>query len=199
MEGKKDIAKILVTGPFNAGKTTLIKYVTSEQLLSKDVKATDSLARFKAMTTVGLDFGVLHVDETLDVHLFGTPGQARFNFMWKLLAKGALGTIFLIDSSSQRAIDEGKLMYEYYRKQSDTPIIIGATKQDLEGAKDVDTITLELGIQENHTVIGCDPRKKEDSKLLVLSLLQQVILDEEDDDDDDDDMQFDDDDDFEFL
>jgi len=195
MENKKDIAKILVTGPFSAGKTTLIKYVTSEQLLSKDVKTTDRLAKFKAMTTVGLDFGVLHVDDSLDVHLFGTPGQVRFNFMWKLLARGSLGTIFLIDSSSQRAIDEGRLMYEYYRKQSDAPIIIGATKQDLEGAKDIDSLTLELGIHEKHTVIACDPRKKEDSKLLVLSLLQQVIFDEEEDEG----IQFDDDDDFEFL
>ncbi|MDQ7058835.1 MAG: ATP/GTP-binding protein [Ghiorsea sp.] len=193
--GNKDIAKILVTGPFNAGKTTLIKYVTSEQLLSKDVKATDRLAKFKAMTTVGLDFGILHVDDSLDVHLFGTPGQARFNFMWKLLAKGALGTIFLIDSSSQRAIDEGKLMYEFYRKQSNTPIIIGATKRDIKGAKDIDALTIELGIDKIHAVIPCDPRKKEDSKMLVLSLLQQVIFDEEEEES----LRLDDDDDFEFL
>ncbi|MDQ6977147.1 MAG: ATP/GTP-binding protein, partial [Ghiorsea sp.] len=130
-----------------------------------------------------------------DVHLFGTPGQARFNFMWKLLAKGALGTIFLIDSSSQRAIDEGKLMYEFYRKQSNTPIIIGATKRDIKGAKDIDALTIELGIDKIHAVIPCDPRKKEDSKMLVLSLLQQVIFDEEEDES----LRFDDDDDFEFL
>jgi len=171
---KKDVAKILVTGPFAAGKTTLIRFVSSEQLLSRDVKATDALARFKAMTTVGLDFGILHVDETLDVHLFGTPGQSRFNFMWKLLSRGALGTVFLVDSSSQRAIDEGKLMYQFYRQQADTPIVIGATHRDVAGARDLQTLADALGIQ-NNTVIPCDPRQKEDSKMLVLALLQQVI------------------------
>jgi len=184
----KDIAKILVTGPFNAGKTTLIKFVTSEQLLSRDVTSTDRLAKFKAMTTVGLDFGILHVDDTLDVHLFGTPGQARFNFMWKVLSRGALGTIFLIDSSSQRAIDEGKLMYQYYCDKSDAPIVIGATKRDIEGARDLGDLAEELGVKK-HAIVACDPRNKEDSQLLVLSLLKQVI-DETQDDIEDDDFDF---------
>jgi len=195
----KDIAKILITGPFNAGKTTLIKFVTSEQLLSKDVKATDRLAKFKAMTTVGLDFGVLHVDDTLDVHLFGTPGQSRFNFMWKVLAKGALGTIFLIDSSSQRAIDEGRLMYQFYRRQSDNPIVIAATKRDLDGALGLEALAKELGV-ENNSIIPCDPRKKDDSKMLVLSLLQQVIDHAEGDHDEEPNIVEDDfDDDFDFA
>jgi len=66
---KKDIAKILITGPFNAGKTTLIKFVSDEQVSGKDVQTTDTLAQYKSMTTVGLDFGILHVDEELDVHI----------------------------------------------------------------------------------------------------------------------------------
>ncbi|MDQ6991475.1 MAG: ATP/GTP-binding protein [Mariprofundaceae bacterium] len=177
---QKDIAKILVTGPFAAGKTTLIRFVSSEQLLSKDVKATDALSRFKAMTTVGLDFGILHVDDNLDVHLFGTPGQSRFNFMWKVLSRGALGTIFLIDSSSQRAIDEGKKMYKYYRGKSDDPIVIGATHRDKEDARDLDALADELGAQDAN-MIPCDPRNKEDSKMLVLALLEEVMRDEADD------------------
>jgi len=171
---QKSIAKILITGPFNAGKTTLIRYVSDEQTSGKDVQATDALAQYKSMTTVGLDFGILHVDEELDVHLFGTPGQARFNFMWKILSKGALGTIFLIDSSSQRAIDEAKKMYQFYRELSDMPIIIGATKRDLPDAKDLDALALELDTGDT-PIIPCDTRKPDDSRLLVLSLLEEII------------------------
>jgi len=171
---RKEIAKILITGPFNAGKTTLIRHISDEQSSGKDVQATDVLAQFKGMTTVGLDFGILHVDDTLDVHLFGTPGQSRFNFMWRILSKGALGTIFLIDSSSQRAIDEGKSMFQYYRERSDDPIIIGATKRDEPNAKPIDVLVKELNVGDT-TVIPCDPRKVEDSKTLVLSLLQAII------------------------
>jgi small GTP-binding protein len=171
---KKDIAKILITGPFNAGKSTLIKFVSGEQTSGKDVQATDALAQYKSMTTVGLDFGILHVDDELDVHLFGTPGQARFNFMWKILSKGALGTIFLIDSSSQRAIDEGKVMYKFYRELSDMPIVIGATKRDLPEAKELDALAIELDTGDT-PIIPCDPRKKDDSKMLVLALLQSIL------------------------
>ncbi len=173
-ENKKEIAKILITGPFNAGKTTLINFISDEQTSGKDVQATDALAQYKSMTTVGLDFGILHVDDELDVHLFGTPGQARFNFMWKILSKGALGTIFLIDSSSQRAINEGKIMYKFYRELSDMPIIIGATKRDLPSAKELDDLARELDTGDA-PIIPCDSREKEDSKLLVLSLLQEII------------------------
>jgi len=173
----KEIAKVLITGPFNSGKTTLIKLVSDEQLTGNDVEATDELAQFKGMTTVGLDFGVLHVDDELDVHLFGTPGQARFNFMWKTLSKGALGTILLIDSSNQKAIDEAKEMYQFYRELSDMPIIIGATKQDFPESKSIQHIASELGIDDAR-IIPSNPCIKEDSKDLIIALLEEIIENE---------------------
>ncbi len=178
--GEKNIAKILITGPFNAGKTTLIKFISSEQLLSRDVLTSDRLAKFKPMTTVGLDFGILHVNEMLDVHLFGTPGQARFNFMWEVLSRGALGTIFLVDSSSTRAIHEGCLMYryycehQYYHSENHAPIVIGATKRDVEGAVELHRLAAALQVPRE-AIIPCDPRKKEDSKMLVTTLLERII------------------------
>ena len=170
----KEIAKVLITGPFNSGKTTLIKHVSDEQLMGNDVETTDELAQFRAMTTVGLEFGILHIDDELDVHLFGTPGQARFNFMWKTLSKGALGTILLVDSSNQKAIDEAKLMYQFYAELSNMLIIIGATKQDLPQAKSVQFIASELGIDERF-VFPCNPCLKEDSKNIIIALLEEII------------------------
>lgn len=174
---KKDIAKILITGPFNSGKTTLIQYVSDEQLTSNDVETTGELAQYKTMTTVGLDFGILHVDDELDVHLFGTPGQARFNFMWKTLSKGALGTVFLVDSSNQDAIDEAKEMLQFYRELSDAPIIICATKQDSPQAKSIHHIASELSVDVGR-VTTCNPCIKEDSKKVIINLLEEIIADE---------------------
>lgn len=170
----KEIAKILITGPFASGKTTLIKFVSEEQFSGKEVNTSDALARYKAMTTVGLDFGILHVDDMLDVHLFGTPGQSRFNFMWEILSKGAMGTVFLIDSSSDRAIDEAKKMLNFFRAKANLPIVIGATKQDLEGAKSLAEISTLLNLK-NEAIIPCDARLKDDSKTLIMTLLLEVI------------------------
>ncbi len=186
---EKSIAKILVTGPFNAGKTTLIRFITDEQLLSRDVETTDRLATFKPLTTVGLDFGILHVNDQLDVHLFGTPGQARFNFMWEVLSRGALGTVFLVDSSNESAIEEGRLMcryyraHQYYHTRSEAPLIIGATKRDQPGAVALEELSERLEIPED-MIIPCDPRKKEDSTMLVACLLEQLIRNEEPDEED---------------
>jgi len=99
MSQQRQALKIVITGPVNAGKTTLIQHLSDTTMASTDVLATDGVAALKALTTVGLDFGILKVDDKLEVHLFGTPGQERFNFMWNILGKGALGAVFLVDSA----------------------------------------------------------------------------------------------------
>jgi len=169
------IAKILVTGPFGSGKTTLIKQVSDEQFSGKDVATTDELAQYKGMTTVGMDFGIIHVDESLDVHLFGTPGQARFNFMWKILSKGALGGIFLVDSASERALAEAELMIKVWSDLPDFRVVVGATKQDVAGATPLEGLSQRLNLGDI-PVFAIDARSKEDNRLLVMSLLQEILL-----------------------
>lgn len=89
--------KILFSGTTGAGKTTAIGAVSEIPPLSTDVRNTDaSLA--KNMTTVGLDYGELTLDNGEKLRLYGTPGQKRFDFMWKILSRGALGLIILIDN-----------------------------------------------------------------------------------------------------
>ncbi|HXH72412.1 MAG TPA: ATP/GTP-binding protein [Mariprofundaceae bacterium] len=169
------IAKILVTGPFGSGKTTLIKHVSDEQFSGKDVPTTGDLAQYKGMTTVGMDFGILHVDDGLDVHLFGTPGQARFNFMWKILSKGALGGIFLVDSASERALAEAKEMIKVWSDLPDFPVVVGATKQDMAEAISLDELAQRLNLGDI-PVFVVDARSREDNRMLVMSLLQQILI-----------------------
>lgn len=172
-------AKIIVSGPFGSGKTTLIKHVSDEQFSGKDVPTTGDLAQYKAMTTVGLDFGILNIDDELSVHLFGTPGQARFSFMWKILAKGALGGILLVDSASDRAIEEAKAMIHAWDDIADFPLIIGATKQDLEEAMPLEKLaeTLNSG---DVPIFAVDARERDDNRMLVMSLIQEIMLADQD-------------------
>jgi uncharacterized protein len=90
--------KILFTGTTGAGKTTAIGAVSEIPPLSTDVRNTDA-AFSKAMTTTGLDYGELRLDNGEKLRLYGTPGQPRFDFMWKILSRGALGLVILIDNS----------------------------------------------------------------------------------------------------
>jgi uncharacterized protein len=90
--------KIIITGTVGAGKTTAIAAVSEIAPISTDVRNTDQSVH-KDFTTVGLDYGELTLDNGEKLRLYGTPGQMRFDFMWKILAQGALGVLILIDNS----------------------------------------------------------------------------------------------------
>jgi len=171
----KQIVKLVITGPVNAGKTTMVQNLSDSQIAATDVAATDQVSQLKAMTTVGLDFGILKIDDGLELHLFGTPGQARFNFMWNILSKGAIGAIFLVDSTSDESLQEMRKMYDYFTEHVDLPAIVGATKQDLDGAKSVEQIADALNMNQD-LVLPVDAREKEGSKMLALTLLGNALI-----------------------
>lgn len=172
------IAKILISGPFGSGKTTLIKHVSDEQFSGNDVPTTGELAQYKSMTTVGMDFGILRVDENLDVHLFGTPGQSRFSFMWKILSRGALGGILLVDTASDRALVEAQQMIKTWTGIPDFPLVIGATKQDIPSSISLEELTAILD-SGDIPMFAVDAREREDNRMLVMALLQEILLSEQ--------------------
>src|SRR5574342_94928 len=94
--------KMVVTGPFNSGKTQFIKSVSEIDVVSTERKITVDAERVKNATTVAMDFGRITVDDNLVLYLFGTPGQRRFDFMWEILSEGMLGFIVLIDSTDRK-------------------------------------------------------------------------------------------------
>jgi len=188
---EKQIVKLVITGPVNAGKTTMVQNLSDSQVAATDVAATDSVADLKAMTTVGLDFGILKIDDQLELHLFGTPGQARFNFMWNILSRGAIGAVFLVDSTSEESMTEMKKMFAYYSEHVNLPVIVGATKQDLPGAKSIDDIATLLNLGDV-MIVPVDAREKEGSKMLALTLLGNALVEAGADEDFDDEMEYDD-------
>lgn len=95
MAGEKRY-KIVVFGSFGAGKTTLIQTLDPE---SKHVET----ACAGGTTTIALDFGRIQVNGN-HIHIFGTPGQERFEFAREIIGKGMDGAILLIDATS--AVDD---------------------------------------------------------------------------------------------
>ncbi|MCP4231131.1 MAG: GTP-binding protein, partial [bacterium] len=69
--------KVVVTGGFSSGKTTLIRTVSEIPVVSTEKQMTDSKQFVKNKTTIVMDFGRITVDMDTIVYLFGTPGQDR--------------------------------------------------------------------------------------------------------------------------
>jgi len=84
--------KIVVFGAFGAGKTTLIKTLDPA---SSHVEAQCS----GGTTTIALDYGRVQANG-IHIHIFGTPGQERFEFAREIIGRGMDGAILLVDTTN---------------------------------------------------------------------------------------------------
>jgi small GTP-binding protein len=117
--------KIVVFGAFGAGKTTLVKTLDPE---STHVEADCA----GGTTTVALDFGRVLIDG-YHIHIFGTPGQERFEFAREIIGKGMDGAILLIDATSP----VNDFIHHLHDSLSSAkiPFVIFLTKCDTIGAR----------------------------------------------------------------
>ena len=88
--------KIIFAGSMGAGKTTAIKALSDKEVISTDVANSDKKAHNKLLTTVGIDYGQILLPPDTKVGLYGTPGQERFELVWRVVTEGALGAIVLL-------------------------------------------------------------------------------------------------------
>ena len=167
--------KIVVTGPFNSGKTELIRSVSEIDVVSTEKKVTSEAERVKESTTVAMDFGRITVDDDLVLFLFGTPGQKRFDFMWEILSEGMLGFIVMIDSTRPETFREARSILETFRAYAPTPYIVAANKQDLPDAWELDDIRLALRLDPKIKILACTAKKKSSVKTVLMELLYSIL------------------------
>ena len=106
--------KIIFTGPVGVGKTTAISAISDIPPVSTDAFASDMTAGRKDHTTVAMDYGVIQLDEDTKIHLYGTPGQERFDFMWQILSKGGMGLILLLDNTRGNPLKDLKFFLDSF-------------------------------------------------------------------------------------
>jgi small GTP-binding protein len=171
--------KMVVTGPYNAGKTEFIRSVSEIDVVSTERKVSSDVERIKDSTTVAMDFGRITVDEDLVLYLFGTPGQRRFDFMWEILSEGMLGFIVLVDSTRPETFREARTILETFRAYAPTPYIVAANKQDCSDAWDVEDMRHALRLDSKVKLLSCVAVQKEAVKTILLELLYSILAEME--------------------
>ncbi|PWH14070.1 MAG: GTP-binding protein [Anaerolineae bacterium] len=172
--------KMVVTGPFNAGKTAFIKTVSEIDVVSTERKITHESEKVKDTTTVAMDFGRITIDDDVVLYLFGTPGQRRFDFMWEILSEGMLGFIVMVDSCRPETFREARSILETFRAYAPTPYVVAANKQDLKDAWDLEDMRIALRLDSSVKLLPCVATDKESVKTILLELLYQVLQEMED-------------------
>ena len=168
--------KIVVTGPYDAGKTTLIRTISEITVLSTERKVThEAEAELKGHTTVAMDFGRLTVADDLVLHLFGTPGQRRFDFMWEILAEGMLGFVVLVDDSRLESFDDAQAIVDFFRDVAEVPYVVAVNKVATTAEKAVSHARHRLRIPDGTRVVTVDARDREAVKGVLLELLEAVL------------------------
>lgn len=167
--------KILFTGTMGAGKTTAIAAVSETPPIVTDVHNTDTSVA-KARTTVGLDYGQLTLPGGDRVRLFGTPGQARFDFLWQVLAKNALGLIVLTDNSRPDPLADLSVYLDGFTSQLDQmPCVIGVGRLDTHASPDLDAYNDRVARHGRVLpVLPVDVRRRDDVVLMIDLLLAQI-------------------------
>ncbi|MEN8260814.1 MAG: ATP/GTP-binding protein [Pseudomonadota bacterium] len=168
--------KIIFTGPVGAGKTTAIASISDMPPLTTDAAASDMTKQRKAATTVAMDYGIMELKGDEKIHLYGTPGQERFDFMWDILTTGGIGLIILLDNTRADPFQDMRFFLDAFVNFIDsTSVAIGVTQMDISSYPTIDDYHLYLrDTPLNPPIFSVDARVKEDVSLLVQSLLYSL-------------------------
>lgn len=170
--------KIVVTGPFSSGKTTLIKTISQVTVLGTDREVTDETRVIKRSTTVAMDFGKITIEDGVCLHLFGTPGQQRFDVMWEILSEGMVAFILLVRADVATSVAEARSILETFRGFADVPFVVGVTHAEevpADGEDIIASVRHSLGVGHEVPVVLCDPRSRTQVKEVLLAALVSVL------------------------
>lgn len=164
--------KIVITGPFSAGKTRFIKAISEIDVVSTERKITRRIEGItKKTTTVAMDYGRVTFDDVV-LHLHGTPGQARFDFMWDILAQEMDGFVLLVDSADLDTVDEARELIDMFTSAHAVPYVIAANKQDMDGAASPAKLRRALGVGPEILIMPCVSSRKTSVKQVLLQLVE---------------------------
>jgi signal recognition particle receptor subunit beta len=171
-----EVMRLVVTGPVGAGKSTFIQTISEIEVVNTDRGATDETAQLKQNTTVALDFGRLQFNPEMVLHLYGTPGQTRFDFMWDLLIRKTHAYIMLVPSHRPAEFQQARRMMSFMRQRTIAPMVLGLTHGDCEGAWSADSVVGALGLshrQNPPAIVDVNANDQRSVAQAVIALLRQ--------------------------
>ncbi|WP_223291200.1 GTP-binding protein [Streptomyces avicenniae] len=173
------LVKVIVSGPFGVGKTTIIRTLSdipplrTEEVMTETGAVVDHLdgLKDKTTTTVGLDYGRMSLGDDLALCLFGTPGQKRFQALWDDLTQGALGALILADT--RRIADSYEVMGLIERQDLRYAVALNLFPDSPRYPEEELRAALDLAPET--PMIACDARDRRTSLDALLALAEHLL------------------------
>lgn len=165
--------KLIFTGPVGAGKSSAIRAISDTPPVMTDATATDMTQNIKETTTVAMDYGTLQLEGGEHLHLYGTPGQERFSFMWDILTKGGIGLILLVDNTRPDPFHDLRFFLNSFKGLiSSTQLAIGVTQMDRCASPPLEKYHEQMqSIGLKVPLFEVDARQRRDIIVLIEALL----------------------------
>lgn len=164
--------KVIVTGPFNSGKTAFVSTISDIDVVTTEKKITTEDRGIKSETTVAMDYGRVEIDGRI-LHLSGTPGQTRFNFMWDILAREMNAFIVLVDSTDRPSFPDAAELISLFSSFHSVPYLVAANKSDLPGAT-LDEVRRGTNAGPDVTVMPCIATQKSSVRRVLLQVIELI-------------------------
>ena len=162
--------KIVVTGPFNSGKTQFIRTISEIDVVSTERKITTEDRGIKAETTVAMDYGRVNLNEET-LYLYGTPGQTRFDFMREILSSEMDAFIMLVDATDAPSFPEAAELIEHFDSFA-VPYIVVANKMDLDNTASLTEVRRGTKAGSDITVMPCVATQKSSVRQVLLQMIE---------------------------
>ncbi|KPC78415.1 MULTISPECIES: GTP-binding protein [Streptomyces] len=173
------LMKLVVTGPFGVGKTTLIRTLSeiptlhTEEVMTQSSAGLDDTAGLpeKSTTTVAIDFGRLTVQDDLVLYMFGTPGQDRFLPLWEDIARGALGALVMVDT---RRLEDSFAVMDMVEEQG-LPYAVAVNRFPDAPAHPDEVLRKHLDLDPRTPLVQCDARERRGGINALIALAEHAL------------------------
>ncbi|MCF6313415.1 MAG: ATP/GTP-binding protein [Verrucomicrobiales bacterium] len=166
--------KIIITGPVGAGKTTAIHTISDIAPVKTEAVPSDGIKKQNNQTTVAMDYGMMRTNAGDKIHIYGTPGQERFDFMWEILSTGGMGLVILLDNTRENPFQDMHFFLKSFKQHMPTAkIAIGITQMDRNEKPELSDYSAQFSDPSDQPAIfAVDARVKSDVLQLIHTILE---------------------------
>lgn len=165
--------KVVVIGPFNSGKTTFIGTISDIEVVRTEKRITTEDRGIKAETTVAMDYGRVNLDGRV-LHLTGTPGQTRFDFMWEILAHEMDAFVVVVDSTDRLSFPDAAGQVAQFTERYTVPYLIAANKVDMPPHATLEEVRRGVGAGSRITVMPCVALQRSSVRQVLLQVISLI-------------------------